>query len=83
MLELDREELCEEDAISSAFSNFFRGLMSTTTPSHDIIVDWELYYPLESRTSLTALEDRLLKKKFARLIFLLGETKNLVKMVLT
>jgi len=39
VLEIDGEEISDQGAISNAFSNFFRGLMGMTAPSHDIEVD--------------------------------------------
>jgi len=56
-LEAYGEELSNHNAISSAFSNFFRELMETTTPSLDIGVNCEQYYPVESRPSLFDLEE--------------------------
>jgi len=75
VLELDGEELSNQGAISNTFFNFFRGLMGMAAPSHAIEVDWEQYYPVESRTSLIALEEPLAEEEIRRAIFSLGADK--------
>lgn len=72
LLEIDRVELSDQGAISSAFSDFFRGLMGTTAPSHEIEVDWEQYYPVESQTPLYTLEEPFSEEEIRRAIFSRG-----------
>ena len=83
VLELDGEELSDKVAISNAFSNLFHELMGTTARSHAIEVEWKQYYPVESRTSLIALEGPFVEEEICRAIFLWGLIKHQFHMVLT
>ena len=49
--------------------------MGMAAPSHAIEVDWEQYYPVESCTSLIALEEPLAEEEIRRAIFSLGADK--------
>jgi len=58
--------------VTIAFSNFFCGLMGMTAPTHDIVVDWEQYYSVDSRTPLSALEGPFVDEEIRRAVFTLG-----------
>ena len=67
--------LSDQEAISSAFSDFFRNLMRKATPNLDVGIDWKLYYPVESRMPLASLEETFAKEEICTAVYSLRADK--------
>ena len=75
LLEVDGDGLSSQDAISNAFSTFYRSLMGTTTSFYDIGVNWEQYYPVESHPPFHDIEEPFTEEEI-RGVFSLGVDKT-------